>query len=54
VANGGYGRNSETVFPTGGYSGRGGGIYGTDVNFPIPIEEANSNPNAPACLDRNP
>jgi starch-binding outer membrane protein, SusD/RagB family len=54
VANGGYGLNSESVFPTGIYRGRGGGVYGPDVNFPIPIEEANSNPNAPACLDRNP
>jgi hypothetical protein len=54
AANGGYGLGSEAVFPTGNYSGRGGGIYGPDTNFPIPIEEANSNPNAPACLDRNP
>jgi len=54
VANGGYGRNSESVFPTGTYTGRGGGVFGPDVNFPIPIEEANANPNAPACLDRNP
>jgi hypothetical protein len=54
TANGGYGLNSESVFPTGTYTGRGGGVYGPDVNFPIPIEEANANPNAPACLDRNP
>ena len=54
VANGGYGRNSETVWPTGTYTGRGGGVYGPDVNFPIPIDEANANPNAPQCLDRNP
>jgi hypothetical protein len=54
TANGGYGRGSEAVFPTGTYRGRGGGVYGPDVNFPIPIEEANANPNAPACLDRNP
>ena len=54
TANGGYNRGSEAVFPTGTYTGRGGGVYGTDVNFPIPIEEANANPNAPQCLDRNP
>jgi hypothetical protein len=50
----GYGLNSESVFPTGNYVGRGGGVYGTDVNFPIPIEESNSNPNVQGCLDRNP
>jgi hypothetical protein len=54
TANGGYGLGSEAVFPTGTYTGRGGGVYGPDVNFPIPIEEANSNPNAPQCLDRLP
>jgi hypothetical protein len=50
----GYGFNPESVFPTGGYTGRGGGVYGTDVNFPIPIEESNANPNVQNCLDRNP
>jgi starch-binding outer membrane protein, SusD/RagB family len=30
-----------------------GDVFGTDVNFPIPIEE-DANPNAVACLDRNP
>jgi hypothetical protein len=54
IANGGYGRNSESVFPTGIYTGRGGGVYGPDVNFPLPIEESNSNPNVPGCIDRNP
>jgi hypothetical protein len=53
TAQGGYGRNPESVFPTGTYSGRGGGVYGTDVNFPIPVEEKN-NPNFTGCLDRNP
>ena len=48
-----YGLGSEAVFPTGTYRGRGGGVYGPDVNFPIPIEEANANPNAPACIDRS-
>jgi SusD/RagB-like outer membrane lipoprotein len=50
----GYGLNSETVFPTGTYTGRGGGVYGPDVNFPIPIEESNANPNSQGCIDRNP
>jgi starch-binding outer membrane protein, SusD/RagB family len=46
-----YGRDSETVFPTGDY--HKGGSYGTDVNFPIPLEEEN-NPNSAGCFDRNP
>jgi starch-binding outer membrane protein, SusD/RagB family len=50
-----YGRNSETVFPTGSYY-KGGLTYGTDVNLPLPRREAN-NPNVPdpvnPCLDRN-
>lgn len=45
-----YGRNSETVFPTGTFFK--GGTYGPDVNFPIPFDETN-NPNFTACLDRN-
>ncbi|MBK5186592.1 MAG: hypothetical protein JJD97_00010 [Gemmatimonadaceae bacterium] len=56
TANDGYGRDPETVFPTGNWFR--GGVYGTDVNFPIPIEELN-NPNLPGpdpntCIDRNP
>lgn len=53
TANGGYGLASNTVFPSGTYTGRGGGVYGTDVNFPIPVEEDN-NPNFHGCIDRNP
>ncbi len=45
-----YGRDSESVFPTGAYFK--GGNYGTDVNFPIPLEEDN-NPNSSGCLDRS-
>ena len=48
-----YGLNQASIFPSGNYVGRGGGVYGTDVNFPIPIEESNSNPNSHGCLDRN-
>lgn len=58
VERGGYGRDAETVFPTGTYIYRGTaqGTYGPDVNFPIPIEEGN-NPASKAvggCIDRNP
>ncbi|MEP7067395.1 MAG: hypothetical protein ABI889_15275, partial [Gemmatimonadota bacterium] len=56
TANDGYGRDPETVFPTGNWFR--GGVYGTDTNFPIPVEELN-NPNVPGpdpntCIDRNP
>jgi len=50
-----YGRDAETVFPTGDYY-RGGQTYGTGVNLPMPRREGN-NPNLPdnadGCLDRN-
>jgi starch-binding outer membrane protein, SusD/RagB family len=50
-----YGRDAETVFPTGEYF-KGGLTYGTDVNLPLPRREQN-NPNLPdtpdGCLDRN-
>jgi hypothetical protein len=54
-----YGRGAETVFPTGLWFK--GGPYGTDVNYPISIDELN-NPNIPqnptttsqsTCIDRN-
>jgi hypothetical protein len=45
-----YGRDSESVFPTGAYHKNG--VYGPDVNLPIPIEEDN-NPNSRGCFDRN-
>jgi starch-binding outer membrane protein, SusD/RagB family len=51
-----YGRDAETVFPTGDWF-KGGLSYGTDVNLPLPRREQN-NPNLPntpsGCLDRNP
>ena len=52
-----YGRDPETVFPTGDYY-KGGLTYGTGVNLPLPRREGN-NPNVPSdpgtsgCLDRN-
>ncbi|MGH7503077.1 MAG: tetratricopeptide repeat protein [Longimicrobiales bacterium] len=49
-----YGRDAESVFPTGAY--QKGGTFGSDVNFPIPVEEDN-NPNTrpleQGCLDRS-
>jgi starch-binding outer membrane protein, SusD/RagB family len=53
VANGGYGLDPNTVFPSGRYQGESQGVYGNDVNFPIPVEEDN-NPNFHGCIDRNP
>jgi len=55
-----YGRTQDQVFPTGPYQRSNiGGEYGTDVNLPLPIDEAN-NPNVPTtpgglpeCIDRN-
>jgi hypothetical protein len=46
-----YGRDPETVFPTGDYY-KGGLTYGVDVNLPLPRRE-NNNPNVTGCLDRN-
>jgi hypothetical protein len=45
-----YGRTQAQVFPTGQFFK--GGTYGTDVNFPVTVDELN-NPNFTACLDRN-
>lgn len=48
-----YGRDAETVFPTGQYHKSGALPYGPDVNFPLPDDEAN-NPNVSGgCLDRD-
>jgi hypothetical protein len=44
-----YGRGAETVFPTGAYLK--GGLFGTDVNFPVPNDELN-NPKFKQCIDR--
>ena len=49
-----YGRNAETVFPTGPYQptnpSKAGTDYGTEVNFPVPREETN-NPNFKRCTN---
>jgi hypothetical protein len=49
---GGYGRPDSLVFPHGPYF-KNGLIYGTDTNYPIPLDEQN-NPGVQACLDRLP
>ena len=49
---GGYGRAENSVFPNGPYF-KNGLIYGSDVNFPIPLDEQN-NPGVQGCLDRLP
>jgi hypothetical protein len=46
-----YGREANSVFPTGDYF-KGGLTYGEDVNLPLPRRETN-NPNVQGCLDRN-
>lgn len=54
-----YGRTIDAVFPGGGgaqYVVDGnpkGGIFGNEVNLPIPFDETN-NPKFVACIDRNP
>jgi hypothetical protein len=48
-----YGRGAETVFPTGNYQGAAGGVIGTDVNFPITVDEQNNPVTGDVCLDRN-
>ena len=48
-----YGRPTESVFPTGPYFKVQFTVYGTDVNFSIPIDEQN-NPNFTQCTDRLP
>jgi hypothetical protein len=48
-----YGRTANTVFPTGNLPSPLAGVYGNDVNLPIPFDERN-NPKFNGCLDRNP
>lgn len=45
-----YGRDSETVFPTGAYFK--GGVYGPDVNL-IPSSAERNNPDYAGCADRS-
>ncbi len=46
-----YGRTQANVFPSGQFFK--GGQYGTDVNFPVTVDEQN-NPAFTGCIDRNP
>lgn len=48
TADGGYGLDVNSVYPTGEWHGITGQTYGVDVNFPIPLEEGN-NPNFSAA-----
>lgn len=45
-----YGRTQDNVFPVGTFFK--GGSYGTDVNFPVHVDEQN-NPEFKGCADRN-
>lgn len=44
-----YGRTQDNVFPVGTFFE--GGVYGTDVNLPVPQAEQN-NTKFTACTDR--
>ena len=44
-----YGRTQDNVFPSGVYFK--GGVYGSDVNFPVPDGEK-INPAFTGCIDR--
>ena len=44
-----YQRAETSTFPSGAYSK--GGLYGADLNFPVPFEEQN-NPKFKQCIDR--
>jgi hypothetical protein len=46
-----YGRNAESVYPTGPYP-NANGTYGTDVTAPIPPQERISNPRFTGCISR--
>lgn len=48
-----YGRTANQVFPTGNLPAPLAGVYGNDVNLPVPFDERN-NPKFNGCLDRNP
>jgi len=46
-----YGRSEDNTFPVGTHYK--GGVYGDDVNLPVPKNEEGNNPNFQGCLDRN-
>jgi hypothetical protein len=47
-----YGRTQDQVFPTGIFF-KSGTPYGSDVNFPVTVDEYN-NPDFKGCIDRKP
>jgi hypothetical protein len=47
-----YHRDQSTVYPTGIYLAPGQGVYGTDVNVPVPSSET-PNPYFHGCLDHD-
>ncbi len=46
-----YGRGAETVYPTGTFPK--GGVYGTDVNLPVPTDEQNNPSYTPGSCQQN-
>ncbi len=48
-----YGRNEQTVFPSGLWGSKGFTAYGTDTNFEIPDTEQRWNPLYRGCLHRD-
>ena len=48
-----YGRAADSVFPSGAYFKSQVPTYGSDVNFPVPVDEEN-NPNFTQCINRDP
>jgi hypothetical protein len=46
-----YGRTEDNTFPVGTHYK--GGVYGDDVNLPVPKAEEGNNPNFHGCIDRN-
>jgi hypothetical protein len=46
-----YGRDVNTVFPNGPYFK--GGLYGTDVNVPVPFQEQNNPQYDPSACKQN-
>jgi hypothetical protein len=47
-----YERLPDAVFPAGAYEG-GTGVFGTDLNAPVPSDEQLYNPNYRGCINRD-
>jgi hypothetical protein len=48
-----YGRTQDQVFPTGQWFKAAGTTYGTDVNFPVTVQDETPNPLWKGCIDRS-